>query len=354
VLLLFAAATQGCAAQTEQDEAIGVVRSALSPCDETVPTNRFIDGIPAYAQCATAENSAIYSNNGVDTSTTSMGDDWIRTQWSGGYQCTELAHRYLYFVWDVDWTPNGNAGTWCDSTPPASSGVVQTMAPVHGDVMVLPPGSCGASSSTGHVTVVDVVEASGKLSVVEQNRAARGSYELSCAGCFLHVVANDGSSPIPGAGGAGVAGMGAAGMDAAGTGAAGMGGAGTGSSAMPQAGAPAPEPTPTSPAPVTPPPAPTTPPPAAPTGMAGAPAPLPAPVIAPTILPMERPQMAAAEEGCSVLAVGAHGTRTPASFGLLYALLLAGAYARRRRSGDRGRDGVESAHDATRGVRAPA
>jgi hypothetical protein len=174
---------------------VAVSAAALSACDETVPANRNVDGIPAYAQCTASENSAIYSNNGIDTSLTSMGSDWVRTQGSGGYQCTEFAHRYWYFKWNVKWTPNGNAGTWCDTMPPSTSGVVQTTTSVHGDVMVLANGSCGASSTTGHVNVVDVVDPSGaKLTAVEQNGARRGSYMMSCAKCFLHIVANNGAA----------------------------------------------------------------------------------------------------------------------------------------------------------------
>jgi len=182
---------------------VGLAREALSVCDETVPATRYIDGIPAYAQCAASENSAIFSNNGIDTSTTQQGSDWVRTQWSGGYQCTELAHRYLLFKWNVKWLPNGNAGAWCDTQPTASSGVVQTTTPVHGDLMVLAPGSCGAAASTGHVNVVDVVDnATGRLIAVEQNRAGRNMYMQSCAKCFLHVVANDGTRPEGSAGAA--------------------------------------------------------------------------------------------------------------------------------------------------------
>ena len=43
----------------------------------------------------TVQDGALYSNNGVDTSNTQTGPDWVKTQYSGGYQCTELAHRYL-------------------------------------------------------------------------------------------------------------------------------------------------------------------------------------------------------------------------------------------------------------------
>jgi surface antigen len=183
-----------------------VITSALSPCDEMVPENRYIDGIPAYAQCPAIEMGAIFSNNGVDTSATKIASDWVRTQYSGGYQCTELAHRYLHFVWDVRWTPNGNAGAWCDTQPPANSGMVQTTTPMHGDLIVFAPGSCGAAQGTGHVAVVDTVDmAAGKLVAVEQNRARRGSYNISCAKCYLHVVANDGTKapkkPAPSADG---------------------------------------------------------------------------------------------------------------------------------------------------------
>jgi MYXO-CTERM domain-containing protein len=172
---------------------VGTAEDALSVCNETVPDGRFVDGIPGYDQCSASQNSAIYSNNGVDTSTSAEGSDWVRTQRSGGYQCTELAHRYLYFRWDVPWIPNGNAGTWCDAQPPSSSGVVQTSTPVHGDVIVFPPGECGADSTYGHVALVDVVDSDTRVTIVEQNRAGRRATNISCAACFLHVVTNDGS-----------------------------------------------------------------------------------------------------------------------------------------------------------------
>jgi hypothetical protein len=188
------------------DDRSGVedVTSALSVCDEVVPANRFVDGIPAYAQCPGFETASIYSNNGVDTSATSLGADWIRTQGSGGYQCTELAHRYLHFRWNVtSWLPRGNAGTWCDTQPTAASGVVQTTVPVHGDLIVFAPGACGADAVTGHVAVIDVVDdARAQVTVVEENRAGRRNTAQSCASCYLHVVANDGSSGAAGAGGA--------------------------------------------------------------------------------------------------------------------------------------------------------
>jgi surface antigen len=169
--------------------------AAANICSETVATNRTIDGIPAYDQCTDSTNSAIYSSNGVDTSTTSAGTGWVRTQWSGGYQCTELAHRYLYFKWNVQNVPNGNAGTWCDGTIP--TGLAKSTTPVHGDLIVFAPGSCGADATTGHVAVVDVVNADATVTFVEQNRAGRRKCANSTAACFLHATANNGT-PVDG------------------------------------------------------------------------------------------------------------------------------------------------------------
>ena len=208
--------------------AVGSTSRAADICAETVPANRFIDGIPAYAQCAGSMNGAVYSNNGIDTSATSGGAGWVRTQRSGGYQCTELAHRYLAFRWNIPSVPNGDAGVWCDATLPA--GLVKATTPVHGDLIVLAPGSCGADAMTGHVAVIDVVNADSSVMAVQQNVASRSKYNASCAACFLHVTANDGSSSdggVPPADGGGVAGSGGAGGrgGAAGTtGAAGAGG----------------------------------------------------------------------------------------------------------------------------------
>jgi len=170
---------------------------AANICNETVPSNRIIDGIPAYNQCTDSTSSPIYSNNGVDTATGSGGADWVRTQGSGGYQCTELAHRYLYFKWNVQSVPSGNAGVWCDGTIP--NGLVKTTTPVHGDVIVFAPGSCNASAEYGHVAVVDVVNANSTVTFVEQNNAGRRSCAISTAACFLHATANDGTSVDGGA-----------------------------------------------------------------------------------------------------------------------------------------------------------
>ena len=196
---------------------------AADICAETVPANRFIDGIPAYAQCSAASTGAIYSNNGIDTSTTSGGTDWVRTQGSGGYQCTELAHRYLYFHWNVKSVPNGNAGVWCDGTIPA--GLVKATPPVHGDLIVLAPGSCGSDTTTGHVAVVDTVNTDLSVMAVQENSASRSKYNSTCAACYLHVVANTASAGDAGVGDASATG-GVNGTGGTNAGAGGIGGAG--------------------------------------------------------------------------------------------------------------------------------
>jgi surface antigen len=167
---------------TDTDESFNI-------CGEDVPSEHYVDSIPAYAQCAESQNSDIWSDDGVDTSTERLSSEWIRTQWGAGYQCTEFASRYLKFQWDVMKVPNGNAGTWCDSSPP--EGLVQTDTPVHGDIMVFAPGSCWADRVYGHVAVVDIVDEPGNsVEFVEQNSPGRRSCPINTAACFLHAVEN--------------------------------------------------------------------------------------------------------------------------------------------------------------------
>ena len=202
--LLMAALVGACGGPSSEPEALGEITQALNVCNETVPAERFVDGLPAYKQCDST-NAAIWSNNGIDTSATSQGADWVLTQYSGGYQCTEWAWRYMHFKWNVDYR-SGNAGSWCDGKLPA--GLTKSTVPVHGDLIVFAPGSCGADSTTGHIAVVDVVNtAASSVTLVEQNNAGRRNSKISCALCFLHAVANDGATN----GGAGGGGTGAGG-----------------------------------------------------------------------------------------------------------------------------------------------
>lgn len=182
----------GCQGADFDQETVSHAEQAINICNATASEKLMVDGIPAYAQCSESMNSAIYSNNGVDTATSAASSEWKRTQFSGGYQCTELVHRYWLFKWQVEWFPNGDAWKFCDATPPASSGIVKSTEPVHGDVIVFARGSCGADSTYGHVALVDSVDAAAsKVTFVEQNNAGRRSAAINCASCFLHVVAND-------------------------------------------------------------------------------------------------------------------------------------------------------------------
>lgn len=206
------------------EETWGEASQALNACNETVPANRAVDGIPAYAQCDGIEDGAIWSNNGVDTASSSQGTGWVRTQYGGGYQCTEFARRYMLFRWDIDYQ-HGNAGEWCDGELPTT--LKLATSPTHGDLIVFAPGSCGADSTTGHVAVVDTVDMAGsKVTIVEQNQASRRSTEQSCAKCFLHAVANDGS-----AGGSGGAASGGAASGGATNGGSATGGTSSGGGA---------------------------------------------------------------------------------------------------------------------------
>lgn len=174
--------SMGCQGADFDQEPVVHAAQAINVCNATASDKLMVDGIPAYAQCADAMNSAIYSNNGVDTATSAASSEWKRTQFSGGYQCTELIHRYWLFKWQISWFPNGDAWKFCDATPPASSGIVKSTTPVHGDVIVFARGTCGADSTYGHVALVDSVDAAtSKVSFVEQNNAGRRSAAISCA-----------------------------------------------------------------------------------------------------------------------------------------------------------------------------
>jgi hypothetical protein len=80
-----AGAFSGCTMQVpagdRNAESLGRISLAMDVCSETVPSSNYVDGIPAYAQCPASQNSAIFSDNGVDTATSSQGSGWTRTQW---------------------------------------------------------------------------------------------------------------------------------------------------------------------------------------------------------------------------------------------------------------------------------
>ncbi len=139
-----------------------------------------IDGIPAYEYCG---NFDVWSNNGVDTKSTSGGAGWIRTETNYGYQCAELALRYLHFRDGITtvWKGISYADEMCATHP---AGVSVVLTPAHGDLMVFGAGSCGADSVAGHVAVVDTVNAS-TIDVVQQHPAGKVTWNTACASCFL-------------------------------------------------------------------------------------------------------------------------------------------------------------------------
>lgn len=229
-LVLSLAALAGCGASPSGED-LASLTQAVNACNETVPANRFVDGLPAYAQCSGVSSGSIWSNNGIDTSTTSGGTDWIQTQRGGGYQCTEWAYRYMRFRWNVSYR-NGDAKGWCSGSLP--SNLVKATTPVHGDLIVFDAGVCGSDATTGHVAVVDTVNAStASVTLVEENDAGRRNSKQSCALCFLHAVANDGSGAggtSGAAGGGGANGPGGSGAGAGGSTTAGASSGGSGAS----------------------------------------------------------------------------------------------------------------------------
>jgi surface antigen len=161
-------------------------------CNEDLSDKYSVDGIPAYSNSkCNNSNFNVFSDNGVNTSNQNKSG-WKQTQYGGGYQCTEFATRYLYFKWNIQSVPNGNAGQWLDGTLPA--GLTIATRPVHGDIAVF------KSGTYGHVAVVDEVSSS-QITIVEQNfnnGRNRRTINASEADGFLHVTANtDYNQPIP-------------------------------------------------------------------------------------------------------------------------------------------------------------
>lgn len=147
-----------------------------------------LDGIPAYAYCG---NFDVWSNNGVDTKSSSGGNGWAKSESGYGYQCVEYAVRYEHFKFGVatGWGIS-YAYQMCNTHPASMSKVSK---PQHGDLIIFAPGSCGADKTAGHVAVVDTVGAS-TVKVVQENTAGSYTYNQSCASCWLHASANNGSN----------------------------------------------------------------------------------------------------------------------------------------------------------------
>lgn len=152
-------------------------------CSESAAAT--LDGIPAYAYCG---NFNVWSNNGADTKSASGGTGWVQTEGGYGYQCVEYAVRYEHFKFGVatGWGIS-YAYQMCNTHP---SGIAKATTPVHGDLMIFAPGSCGADGTAGHVAVVDVVNST-TVKVVQENTAGSYTYNQSCASCWLHAASNN-------------------------------------------------------------------------------------------------------------------------------------------------------------------
>jgi hypothetical protein len=169
----------------------GEVTAKTSQAVDTIcndPPSATLDGFPAYKYCG---NFDVWTDNGVDTRSTSGGSNWVKTEGGYGYQCVEWAVRYFYFEWNVPHTWFvGYAKDMCSTYP---SGVTKTSSPVHGDLAVFTPGACGADATAGHVAAIESVGSS-TISVVQQNPAGTYTWNKSCVMCYLHAASNESAS----------------------------------------------------------------------------------------------------------------------------------------------------------------
>ncbi|MEO7091885.1 MAG: CHAP domain-containing protein [Polyangiales bacterium] len=160
------------------------------------------------ASCGTplASIDGIWSySNGWAQATGESCNGWMSTGY--GYQCVELAQRYMHQRFDVAtiW-PVAAAKQMCGSHPAGvtTHWVGDGYGPVHGDLVVWTHGTWG------HVAVVDEVW-DGGASFVEQNNSSSGRGTLSgspwsgwtrgygTVGCFVHADGNYAAPPPPAA-----------------------------------------------------------------------------------------------------------------------------------------------------------
>ncbi len=180
-------AVVGCS--SSPDESVAAVSEPLttpaSLCGKAALTT--IDDIPAYPNdCG---NVNVWSNDGrLTQKVAGTGAGWVQTEGGYGYQCTELAVRYTHFLFGT--SPHWGIAEAKDMCGTHPTDLTKTSSPVHGDLMVFTANDCVGAA--GHVAVVSSV--SGKtVSVVQQNEGStgKGTYNESCAACFLHAARNN-------------------------------------------------------------------------------------------------------------------------------------------------------------------
>jgi hypothetical protein len=146
-----------------------------------------IDDIPAYPNDCGDVN--VWSDDGRTTQTVpGQGTAWVQTEGGYGYQCTELASRYMHFRFGT--TTHWGIAEAKDMCATHPTDVSKTSSPVEGDLMVFAAGVCVGAA--GHVAVVSSVTST-TASVVQQNETAngKGTYNRTCASCFLHAARNN-------------------------------------------------------------------------------------------------------------------------------------------------------------------
>lgn len=130
-----------------------------------------------------------WAQAGLSSCLRNAGGVELDTGYGYGYQCVELAQRYLatrFSGFPTHW-PVAVASQMCGATsglPVSVHYKGSGYRPVHGDLMVF-------AGSAGHVAVVDSVDGS-SLGVVEQNSSASGrsSRAIGQESCFIHANEN--------------------------------------------------------------------------------------------------------------------------------------------------------------------
>ena len=184
LFIITTGALAGCAAQTGDEHERSTEAAA---CGTALAE---VDGIWAYS-------------NGWAQTTGDSCAGWLATGY--GYQCVELAQRYMHDRFGIAtiW-PVSAAKQMCGSHPGGitTHWVGDGYPPVHGDLVVFTQGTWG------HVAVVNETW-DGGLSIVEQNNSAGGTGTLTgnassgftrgygTVGCFLHADSNDAAPPPP-------------------------------------------------------------------------------------------------------------------------------------------------------------
>ena len=153
---------------------------------------------------------AIYSTSGKDTYSDDPFHNRTVTNSGFGYQCVELAYRYMGWRWSKwIWVSNGASdlcnGPLVDSRGAPVKGLQRFRpgggTPVPGDLFVFANGVCGADAQYGHVAVITRVWNKDSVQIAQQNVVSEKytiqNVKLACACSIIHADNNTYSNGPP-------------------------------------------------------------------------------------------------------------------------------------------------------------